>query len=158
MTESTTFHDQLLAEEAELRVPTFGKDDAWALGSQMRVAAAERRLPVVIGIVLGGQRAFHTALEGSSADNDAWLARKTAVVLRYGRSSMGVGEQFRVAGGDFDRDSRLDPAAYAAHGGVFPLVHTGGTLLGAVGVSGLPQRADHEFVVTQLRRFLATRE
>ncbi|MFD1507159.1 heme-degrading domain-containing protein [Georgenia yuyongxinii] len=157
MTESTAFHEQLLAEEAELRVPTFGKDDAWMLGSQMRAAAAERRLPIAIGIVLAGQRVFHAALEGSSADNDGWLARKTAVVLRYGRSSMGVGEQFRVAGKDFDRDSRLDPAAFAAHGGVFPLVHTGGALLGAVGVSGLPQREDHEFVVTELRRYLDTR-
>ncbi|WP_418605263.1 heme-binding protein [Georgenia sp. SUBG003] len=52
--------------------------------------------------------------------------------------------------------SRLDPATYAAHGGVFPLVlRRGGALLGAVGVSGLPQREDHAFVVEQLRAFLA---
>ena len=157
MTYAPELHEQILAEEAELRVASFGKEDAWRLGCQMRAAAAERGLPVAVGIMLGGQRVFHAALEGSSADNDGWLARKTAVVLRYGRSSLGVGEQFRVRGRDFDRDSRLDPGQYAAHGRVFPLVLVGGALLGAVGVSGLPEREDHDFVVEQLRGFLAAR-
>jgi uncharacterized protein (UPF0303 family) len=107
-----------------------------------------------IGIVLGEQRVFHTALDGSSADNDEWLARKMAVVRRYGRSSLGVGEQFRVAGKDFDADSRLDTARFAAHGGAFPLTLTGGELVGVVGVSGLPQREDHALVVEQLRIYL----
>ncbi|PFG38953.1 uncharacterized protein (UPF0303 family) [Georgenia soli] len=156
MSHPKDLHDQILAEEAELRLDGFGVDDAWALGSQMRQAAADRALPIAIGIVLGRQRVFHTALPGSSADNDDWLERKTAVVLRYGRSSLGVGEQFRVGGKDFDVASRLDPARYAAHGGVFPLVlRRGGALLGAVGVSGLPQREDHAFVVEQLRAFCA---
>ncbi|MFH5824127.1 heme-degrading domain-containing protein [Georgenia sp. AZ-5] len=155
MTYSRAFYEQILAEEAELRFPAFGPEDAWRLGSQMRAAARERSLPVVVGIVLGRQQVFRTALEGSSADNDSWLARKTAVVLRYGRSSMGVGEQFRVEGRDFDRDSRLDVGQYAAHGGVFPVVVTGTGMVGAVGVSGLPQREDHAFVVEQLRVYLA---
>lgn len=148
-------HDQILAEEAELRLDGFGVDDAWVLGSRMRQAAGDRALPIAVGIVLGRQRVFHAALPGSSADNDDWLERKTAVVLRYGRSSLGVGEQFRVDGKDFDVASRLDPSRYAAHGGVFPLALRQGALLGAVGVSGLPQREDHAFVVEQLRAFLA---
>jgi uncharacterized protein (UPF0303 family) len=155
MTDGPGLHQRILAEEAELRVASFGKDDAWQLGCQMRAAAAAQGLPIAIGIVLGGQRVFHAALEGSSADNDGWLARKTAVALRYGRSSLGVGEQFRMRGKDFDRDSRLDAEHYAAHGGVFPLMLTSGALLGAVGVSGLAQKDDHAFVVGQLREFLA---
>jgi uncharacterized protein (UPF0303 family) len=155
MTDGRGLYDQLLAEEADLRVGSFGKEDAWQLGCQMRGAAAAQALPVAIGIVLGGQRVFHAALEGSSADNDAWLARKTAVVVRYGHSSLAVGEQFRMRGKDFDRDSRLDIEHYAAHGGVSPLTLTSGALLGAVGVSGLAQQDDHAFVVGQLREFLA---
>lgn len=153
MTEMTQSYDQILAEEAELRFASFSLDDAWRLGCQMRDAAAAAHLPVVVGIVIGQQRVFHAALPGSSHDNDAWLARKTAVVLRYGHSSLAVGEQFRTRGRDFDADSRLDPARFAAHGGVLPLALTSGVVLGAVGISGLPQLEDHAFVAGQVRAF-----
>ncbi|MFT4108001.1 heme-degrading domain-containing protein [Propionicimonas sp.] len=148
--------DRLRDEEVELRFDDFTLEDAWLLGAQMRQAAAVEELPVVIGIVLGPQRAFHAALPGSSADNDEWLARKTRVALRYGQASLAVGESFRERGKDFDADARLDPGEYAAHGGVVPLRLQGGTVVGAVGVSGLPQLDDHSFVVGQLRRYLAT--
>ncbi len=147
--------DELAREEAELRFADFTLEDAWRLGARMREVAAERGLPVAIGIVLGQQRVFHTALPGSSADNDDWLARKTRVALRYGRASLAVGEDFRAGGGDFDSDGRLDPSRYAAHGGVVPLRLRGGAVIGAVGVSGLPQFDDHAFVVESLREFLA---
>src|SRR4051794_39446151 len=73
MTDGRELYEQILAEEAELRVGSFGKDDAWDLGCRMRAAAAAQGLPIAIGIVLAGQRVFHAALEGSSADNDGWL-------------------------------------------------------------------------------------
>lgn len=148
---------QLLAEEAELRFAGFTVEDAWALGSRMRLDAAGQGLPIAIGIVLGAQRVFHSALPGASADNDEWLARKTRVALRYGQASLAVGESFRDRGRDFDTDSRLDPREFAAHGGVVPLRLVGGTVIGAVGVSGLPQLDDHAFVVKHLREYLAGR-
>jgi uncharacterized protein (UPF0303 family) len=147
--------DQLDAEAAELRFTDFGLEDAWALGSRMRAAAAAEKLPVAIGIRLGQQRVFHTALPGSSADNDDWLERKTRVALRYGEASLSVGESFRERGSDFDTNSRLDRAQFAAHGGVVPIRLAGGTVIGAVGVSGLPQLDDHRFVVRMLRAHLA---
>ena len=39
---------------------------------------------------------------------------------------------------------------YASHGGSFPLTLIGAGCIGAVTVSGLPQRADHELVVEAL--------
>lgn len=143
-------------EEAELVFPRFDLTDAWALGSAMRSAAAEAALPIVIGIMLGEARVFHTALHGSSADNDAWLDRKTRVARRYGRSSFGVGLSFRAVGKDFDTDARLDPILYAAHGGVFPVTIADVGVVGTVGVSGLPQADDHAFVVEHLRAYLAS--
>ena len=148
--------EQLENEERELRFDDFTLDDAWLLGSRMRQAAAEEELPIAIGIVLGQQRVFHAALPGSSSDNDDWLARKTRVALRYGQASLAVGESFRNGGKDFDTDSRLDTSLFAAHGGVVPIRLRGGTVIGAVGVSGLPQLDDHAFVVQQLRDYLAT--
>ena len=66
-----------------------------------------------------------------------------------------VGESFRADGGDFDTDARLDPREYAAHGGVVPIRVGGGAVIGAVGVSGLPQQDDHDLVVEHLRAYLA---
>jgi len=64
-----------------------------------------RGQPVAISIRRNGQRLFHAALHGSPTDNDGWLALKSAVVDRYGRSSLRIGEQFRGEGGSFDQDS-----------------------------------------------------
>ena len=100
--------DELEAQEARLVFDHFDDDVAWSLGVALREAALAAGLPVAISIRRNGQRLFHAALAGSSADNDGWLARKSAVVDRYGRSSLRVGEQFRVHGGSFDHDSRLD--------------------------------------------------
>ncbi|WP_109211068.1 MULTISPECIES: heme-degrading domain-containing protein [Microbacterium] len=142
-------------DEAEVVLTRFDVTDAWTLGRRMREAAAARGLPIVIGITLGEARVFHTALPGSSADNDGWLERKTRVARRYGRSSFGVGLSFKASGKDFDTDGRLDPTQYAAHGGVFPITIEGVGVVGTVGVSGLPQAEDHAFVVEHLRAFIA---
>ena len=148
--------EELEAQESRLVFDHFDEDTAWALGVALREAALEAALPVAISVRRNGQRLFHAALPGSSADNDGWLDRKSAVVDRYGRSSLRVGEQFRVDGGSFDADSRLDTSSYAAHGGAFPVLVRGTGCVGTVAVSGLPQLEDHRLVVETLEAFLAT--
>ena len=147
---------ELEAQEARLVFDQFDDETAWALGVALREAALAAQLPVAISIRRNGQRLFHAALPGASADNDGWLARKCAVVDRYGRSSLRVGEQFRVEGGTFDEDSRLDPSTYAAHGGAFPILLRGTGCVGTVAVSGLPELEDHRLVVDVLDAFLST--
>ncbi len=144
----------LLAEEDRLVFSDFDHDTAWKLGSRLRSEALKAQLPVAISIRRNRQCLFHSALPGSSADNDEWLLRKAAVVERYGRSSYYVGCKFRANGGDFDTDSRLDPAMFAAHGGAFPVILGTSGCIGTVAVSGLPQLEDHRFVVTHLEAFL----
>lgn len=145
----------LLAEEERLAFDHFDFQTAWELGSALRVRAAIAELPVAIAIRRNGQRLFHAALPGSSADNDAWLDRKAAVVDRYLHSSYYVGCLFRSNGGDFDNGARLDRNLYAAHGGAFPLTVRAAGCIGTIAVSGLPQVDDHNFVVSELGRFLS---
>lgn len=147
--------DELAAQESRLVFDHFDEDTAWALGVALRDAAVAAALPVAISVRRNGQRLFHAALPGSSADNDDWLRRKCAVVDRYGRSSLRVGEQFRVEGKSFDTDARLNPSDYAAHGGAFPILVRGTGCVGTVAVSGLPQLDDHRLVVETLEAFLA---
>ncbi|WP_410630376.1 heme-degrading domain-containing protein [Amycolatopsis sp. cmx-4-83] len=145
---------QLAEQEERLQFTKFDNETALALGQQLLTAARDRGLPVTISVRRNGQRLFHAALPGTSADNDAWIDRKSRVVDRYGHSSFLVGAQFRAKGGSFEEDSRLDPDVYAAHGGVFPVLVRGVGPVGTVGVSGLPQAEDHAFVVEQLELFL----
>lgn len=147
---------QLADQEERLQFTQFDNETALTLGAQLLAAARERGLPVTISVRRNGQRLFHAALPGTSADNDAWIDRKSRVVDRYGHSSFLVGTQFRAKGGSFEEDSRLDPDEYAAHGGVFPVLVRGVGPVGTVGVSGLPQADDHAFVVEQLELFLTS--
>ncbi|WP_410656035.1 heme-degrading domain-containing protein [Amycolatopsis sp. lyj-112] len=145
----------LAAQEERLVFHRFENETALELGIHLLTAARERLLPVTVSVRRGGQRLFHAALPGTSADNDAWIDRKSRVVDRYGHSSFLIGEQFRARGTTFEADSRLDPDLYAAHGGVFPVIVAGVGPVGTVGVSGLPQADDHAFVVEQLEVFLS---
>jgi uncharacterized protein (UPF0303 family) len=149
--------DELEAQESRLVFDRFDEATAWELGVTLREAALSGGLPISISIRRNGQRLFHCALPGASADNDGWLARKSAVVDRYGRSSLRVGEQFRVDGKSFDEASRLDVSVYAAHGGAFPILVRGTGCIGSVAVSGLPQLEDHRLVVEALEVMLAAR-
>jgi uncharacterized protein (UPF0303 family) len=146
----------LLLEEERLVFSSFDHETAWLLGDQLRSAALESELPIAIDIRLHGQRLFHAALPGSSANNDLWLERKCAVVDLFGHSSYYVGCLTRADGDeDFNVAHRLDPAKYAAHGGAFPILVRGTGCVGTIAVSGLPQVEDHRFVVAQLEKFLA---
>ena len=146
--------DELEAQEARLVFDRFDEQTAWDVGVALRDAGLAAGLPIAISIRRNGQELFHAALPGASADNDGWLARKSAVVDRYGRSSLRVGEEFRVRGGSFDEDSRLDVNRYAAHGGAVPILLRGTGCIGTVAVSGLPQLEDHRLVVETLETVL----
>ncbi|MGW7251790.1 heme-degrading domain-containing protein [Streptomyces decoyicus] len=146
---------ELAAQEDRLVLDAFSNEDAWNLGSLLVELARERGAAVTVGIRRGAQQLFHCALPGTSADNDVWIARKCAVVERYGESSFLVGVRFRAKGRTFEESSRLDPDRYAAHGGAFPVRLRGTGVVGAVAVSGLPQADDHALVVAGLERFLA---
>lgn len=143
----------VLDQEQELRLPSFGHDEAWQLGCRLVRLATERRLPVAVAIDLGEQHVFRCGLPGSSADNDAWLTRKAATVRRWGHASYWMSLRTAPMTRPYARLG-VAPEVYAFAGGAFPLA-IGGALVGVVGVSGLPQEDDHALVVEALRAHLA---
>ncbi|MCM2419558.1 heme-degrading domain-containing protein [Streptomyces sp. RKAG293] len=154
MSTPTDLVAELEAQERDLVLASFTNDDAWRLGCLLVDLAREREAPVTVDIRRGSQQLFHYALEGTSPDNDAWLARKSRVAERYGASSYLVGARFRAKGTTFEESSRLDPNLYAAHGGAVPLRVAGVGIVGTAAVSGLPQSEDHALVVEALSRFV----
>ncbi|NQX26778.1 heme-degrading domain-containing protein [Microbacteriaceae bacterium VKM Ac-2854] len=138
----------LLEEERQIQFEKFDYADAWAVGSRLVELARERGFGVTITIAFGDQRVFHAALPGTSPENDDWLDRKFNVVRYYRMSSLAVRYRFESVGGDF-AETTHDKARYAAAGGGFPL-WVNGSLIGAVGVSGLEMHDDHALIVEVL--------
>lgn len=147
--------EEVAAEEAELQLPGFTEDDAWALGSALVATARERGLPVAVDITRHGHQLFHAALPGSAPDNDRWIERKARVVDRFGHSSLYVRLLCERDGTTLEDKFLLDGREYAAHGGAFPILVRGVGPVGTVVVSGLPQVEDHRMVVAALREHLA---
>ena len=137
-------------QESELIFPRFDLDVAWELGQRLHGLAVERRLPIVIDVRYFGQPLFFSALPGSVPDNAEWVRRKSNAVARFHRSSYAVGLTLKQAKTTLPERYALPVSDFAAHGGSFPIHVKGIAVIGAVSVSGLPQRADHELVVEAL--------
>ena len=86
----------------------------------------------------------------STPDHPEWVRRKSNVVARFHCSSYAVGLKERIKGQTIADGQGLALADYATHGGSFPLRVKGAGVVGAVTVSGLPMRADHELAVEGL--------
>jgi uncharacterized protein (UPF0303 family) len=143
----------LVKQEATLTLPAFTADTAWQLGTTLRHLALTRNLSIVVDIRRFGaphQQLFYTALAGTTPDNQRWVARKIATVARFHKSSYHIGRLLEQSGLSFSARYNLPEEDYAAHGGCFPLIVDNAGIVGAVTVSGLPQRDDHNLVVEAL--------
>jgi uncharacterized protein (UPF0303 family) len=155
MTDAAPSLAELAAEEQDLQFTRFTNDDAWDLGAALVATGRERGLPIAVDITRNRHQLFHAALAGATPDNDSWIRRKTAVVDRFGHSSLYVRQSSIERGTTFEAEFGLDPASFAAHGGAFPILVRDVGPVGAVVVSGLPQVEDHRMVVAALRAHLA---
>ncbi len=144
-----------LAEQERLLVfSRFGPEEAWELGLAVREIGLARGAPIAIDVSLRDRTLFHCALPGSITDNAEWIRRKRNTVLRLWRSSYAVGRALALSGESQEAAHNLPRADYAVHGGGFPLLLHGAGCIGAVTVSGLPQRDDHIVVADGLAAIL----
>jgi len=142
---------QRLAEAESLQRASFTLVDAVRLGQSVTELALVDQLPITIEVRHGARVAYRAALPGSTVDNDSWLARKAAVVLRYELPTLAVRVRYEERGLDFNEATGLPFSEFAAHGGGIPIIVTGVGLVGILGVSGLPQVEDHDLGVRCLR-------
>ena len=145
---------RLEEQERLLRFDRFSPDDAWALGNRVRETALALGAGVAIDISLRDRTLFHCALPGTSTDNVEWIRRKRNTVFRLWHSSYLVGRRLAHSGRGQEEAHNLPLADYAVHGGSFPLFVAELGCVGAVTVSGVPQRTDHAIVVDAMAAFL----
>jgi uncharacterized protein (UPF0303 family) len=134
-------------QEQQLVFPAFDEDTAWRVGSRLRGLAAGRGLAVAIEVRLHGHTVFFTAMPGTAPANADWARRKRNVVEWLHQSSYAVGVEDAMKGRSTIEVMGLPDRDLATHGGSVPVRVTGVGVVGAVTVSGLPQRDDHELVI-----------
>lgn len=141
-------------QEATLVFDHFNLETAWEVGSLLQKMAASRKLGVVIDITLHAMPAFYAALPGATRDNANWVRRKQNLVLHFLKSSYAIGLNLQRQGVSLEQKFGLSLADHAPHGGSFPIHVRNTGVIGAITVSGLPQRDDHALVVEALAIFL----
>jgi uncharacterized protein (UPF0303 family) len=146
--------ETLLAQEADLQFTQFNATTAWRLGSYLADKSRKEGLKITVGITKGPQRMFHYSAEGTSADNDAWLERKTRTVYRFGHSSYYMGRKLAHEDKSAADKYYVDEKEYCFHGGSFPVIVKGTGVVGTLTVSGLTQEVDHELAVEAIRHVL----
>jgi len=144
----------LLNQEVVLQFDTFSNKRALEIGLLLVEEAEKNNKPVTIDITRNNHQLFHVAMEGTSADNDAWVIRKSNVVNRFGHSSMYMSLKLDVKGGTIEDAYFLDASDFAAHGGSFPIHIKNTGVIGSITVSGLPSEQDHQMVVNVLSKYL----
>ncbi|QKE82651.1 heme-degrading domain-containing protein [Arthrobacter sp. NEB 688] len=147
--------EELIRAEDEIVLPGLTERTAYELGCHAVDAGLQQGLPIAIGVWRGERQLFHCALPGSTQDNNEWLRRKGRVVMRFERSSLYVARLCKDQGTTLAEKFALPTSRFAAAGGAVPLRVRGAGVVGWMGVSGLPQLADHQFVMATLRDHLA---
>jgi uncharacterized protein (UPF0303 family) len=145
---------RIALQEQRLRFDVFDAQMAWDLALVLREDGAARRAPIVVVIETWAIRLASFALPGATEDNFDWARRKINAVRRFQRSSYAIGLQLAAAGRTLADLGALPERDYAVHGGAFPIFVRGAGCIGAVAVSGLPQRDDHKMVVAALAQVL----
>jgi uncharacterized protein (UPF0303 family) len=134
-------------QEAELRFPTFTEAEAWELGSAMQALAATSNLKVVIDVSRLDRQLFFASMPGTTFDTQDWCRRKRNVVTRFGQSSYHIEQKMKASNSTLAARYGLAFDEYAAAGGAFPILVDQCGMIGAVTVSGLASRADHNLIV-----------
>ncbi|WP_442543944.1 heme-degrading domain-containing protein [Arthrobacter sp. KN11-1C] len=146
--------ETLKRQEEELIFTSFDHGDAWKLGSRLTGMAQTAGHAIGIDIRRPGLILFRAALPGITPDQESWIARKSALVLRMESSSALVEARLSSAGIDPVASGWLG-ADYAVTGGSFPVRVRGVGVVAAVTASGLSSQEDHDLIVEGIRQHLA---
>lgn len=140
----------ILRQEQELVFDRFDEEAAFAIGCAIHDRAKAEGLTLVVDIRLWDRPLFYYASRGTTADNPDWTRRKFNVVRRFHKSTYRMVLEKTFEGRAFPHERGLDPADYVLAGGGFPITVSGAGMIGAVVVSGLPERQDHEVAIAAI--------
>lgn len=145
------FLEHLKQEEKLLQFEHFDQEDAYRLGTMLRQAGLAGVQPVAVRVVLDGLTVYQSFPEGTTAENNWWMDRKYATVMKSGTSSLRALVERELFGAK--EAWQNDEVTHAFCGGGFPIV-VNGAFCGVAIVSGLPHLEDHALLSRVLGAYL----
>ena len=142
--------DRIIGQERSLVFAAFGEATAFDIGSSIRARAVREGLGLVADVRLWDRPLFYCAMPGTTADNPNWVRRKANLVQRLQKSSYRVALEMDSPERVFPERRVLPQADFAVAGGSFPIRVGSIGVVGAVTVSGLHERDDHEVAVAAI--------
>lgn len=146
--------ETIAQQETLLQFQQFDQTTAWIIGLNLKELCERNGVCVAIEIRLNRDTVFFYAMPGTTPSNRDWARRKRNTVELLHQSSYAVGLALAKEQSNLHSSMGLNPRDFASHGGSFPIYVQGVGCVGAVTISGLPQRQDHNYVVTVLSNFL----
>lgn len=146
--------EQIVQQEQALIFNAFDEKEAYRLGSAIHSIAVAEKLGIAIEIGLWDRRLFYAATVGTTADNQEWARRKFNTVRRLHAATYRLVLEQNRDDRLFPPHRALDAKEFALAGGGFPIRVKNVGAIGAIVVSGLPQRDDHNLVVRVLAEHL----
>lgn len=138
---------RIIAQEEQLVFEQFDEDVAAALVNHARCQEITAGTGVGILVKLWDRPVAFGATRGYSHHNYMWCHRKANTVRLVHKSSYRLvlerGDKPRL----FDSSWAVEATEYAIAGGAFPISIKGAGMIGAMAVSGLDERDDHDVVV-----------
>ncbi|QPC85538.1 heme-degrading domain-containing protein [Mesorhizobium sp. NBSH29] len=141
---------KIAEQEKVLVFDSFDEARAFSIGSLLRERGLAESLPIIIDIRFWDRPLFYAALPGSTGSNFDWARRKRNVVEMFHKSTYRMGLELSRDDKTFPPGHGLDPSEFILAGGGFPITVKGVGVVGVIAVSGLPQRQDHELIVSAL--------
>lgn len=140
---------RIIEQEQKLVLTSLDENVAYAIGSSIRDRAFAEGFKLVVDVRTWDRQMFFAALPGTNPDNSEWVRRKINTVRRYQKASYRFVVE-RDGDAVFPPVMAADPTDYVIAGGGFPLRVAGAGIIGAVTISGLPGREDHNVAVAAL--------
>ncbi len=142
--------ERMATQEQRLHFSRFDNTVAWDLGTRLKSRCEASGLALTIEVRLARETVFLFAMPGTTPTNADWVRRKRNTVELLQSSSYAVGRSLELEGLSLEQKMGAPARDHAVHGGGFPIRITSVGCVGAVTVSGAPQREDHAIVVAVL--------
>lgn len=155
MDEYNKLLEEIEIQEKTLAFPRFTNNAALEIGLILVESGRKLDRGITIDINRNGQQLFHYSFDGTSPDNDEWVARKNRVVNRFHHSSLYIGTLLKNEQKSIEQRFHISSFDYCPYGGAFPIIIEGVGVVGTITVSGLTEEEDHGTVVAAIKQYLS---